>query len=598
MEIPDVAQTRATGALTAALGEHKKTFLAIAIFTAVINLLILTPSLYMLQVYDRVLPSRNVMTLLMLSLIALSLYGLSGLLDYLRSMIIIRLSNRFDLQLNTRVYQAACTHARHSGVDAQASRALSDLTTLRQFLTGNALFAFFDAPWFPLYLLVIFLFNRWMGLFALAGASLLIALAFLNQRLTRQPLAQASQAAMQSRIDAQTALRSSETLHAMGMLPALQARWYAIHLTFLRQQSLASERAALISALTKAVRLALQSAALGLGGWLTIAGDITPGMMIAGSILMGRVLAPIEQVIAAWKPWRGALAAWRRLEQLLKAHPAPPPRLSLPPPTGVLTVERISTAVLNAAGVPVLQQISFALQPGDVLGIVGPSAAGKSTLARLLVGGGELQEGVIRLDDADLHQWDKTALGRYIGYLPQNIDLLPGSVADNIARFQRADDETIVRAARLAGVHELILRLPQGYDTVIGPGNHSLSGGEKQRIGLARALYGDPVLIVLDEPGASLDEAGERALLQTLHQLRRQQKTVLVITHRAAQLAATTKLLVLTAGKCQAFGPTQTVLTQLSQLQARPGRPPAPAAPAPVPADESAVTTAAHAEVN
>ncbi|HFD2062326.1 TPA: type I secretion system permease/ATPase [Serratia marcescens] len=553
-EIADVIRTRS------------KVFWTVGIFTAFINLLMLVPSIYMLQVYDRVLPSRNEITLLMLTLIMLGMFGMMSLLEYVRSMVVIRIGSQLDMRLNTRVYTAAYEANLKNG-SSDAGQMLSDLTNLRQFLTGSALFAFFDAPWFPIYLLVIFLFNPWLGLFALVGALLLIALAVINEMVSKKPLAEASKLSIMSGTLASTNLRNAEVIEALGMLPNLKRRWFGLHQRFLNSQRIASERASRVTSITKFVRMSLQSLVLGLGGWLAIDGHITPGMMIAGSILMGRTLAPIEQVINVWKSYSAAKLSYGRLVKLLETHPQRGTGMSLPRPEGVLAVEGVTATPPGSKGDAVLHNVTFAIQPGDVLGIIGPSASGKSTLARLLVGIWPVNEGIVRLDNADIYQWNKDELGPYIGYLPQDIELFAGTIAENIARFNDIDSEKVIEAAKLAGVHELILRFPNGYDSVLGNGGAGLSGGQKQRIGLARALYGDPSLVVLDEPNSNLDDAGEKALNQAIMFLKQRNKTVVLITHRTNLLSMTSKLLLLVNGNVNAFGPTQQVLQALANAQ-------------------------------
>ncbi|MBD2784888.1 type I secretion system permease/ATPase [Xenorhabdus sp. DI] len=560
--------------ITDVIRARSKVFWTIGLFTAFINLLMLVPSIYMLQVYDRVLPSSNEMTLLMLTLITLGMFAIMGGLEYIRSMVVIRIGNQFDICLNQRVYTASYESNLKNG-STDAGQMLNDLAIIRQFLTGNALFAFFDAPWFPIYLCVIFLFNSYLGLLALVGAMVLIFLAVLNQWLSKSSLAEASQLSLRSANLASTNLRNAEVIEALGMLPALRHRWFGLHERFLNFQRIASERVASITALTKTVRLALQSLILGLGGWLAIKGNITPGMMIAGSILMGRALSPIEQLIQAWKSWSAARLSWQRLDRLLQAQPERKNSMSLPPPKGSLLLEHVSAmppGIMHVAqnqaskNTPyVLQNLNFALNSGEVLGIIGPSASGKSTLARLLVGIWPTQKGVVRLDGADIYQWNKDELGASIGYLPQDIELFAGTIAENIARFHNADPEKIIEAAKKAGVHELVLNLEHGYDTVIGASGIGLSGGQKQRIGLARALYGNPSLVVLDEPNSNLDDLGEKALNRAITQLRDQGKTVVVITHRPSLLSQTSKILLLVQGEMKMFGTSQKVMAALSQ---------------------------------
>jgi len=557
-----------------ALLAYRRVFRTIGVFSMLINLLMLVPSIYMLQVYDRVLPSRNGITLLMLTLIMLVMTGMSSALDYVRSFIVIRIGGKLDMHLNSRVYTAAFeTNLKQRGVSA--GQALNDLTTIRQFVTGNALFAFFDAPWFPIYLIVIFIFNVWLGVFATVGSAILVALAIINERVSRRPLAEAQQLSIRSSQLATSNLRNAEVIESMGMLPNLMARWAALNSGFLARQAEASEKAALVSNVTKFFRMALQSAVLGVGALLAIQGTISPGMMIAGSILMGRALSPLEMVIGTWRQWSSAKGAYERLVDLLDNNPARRIGMTLPAPHGRLSLEGVSAAPPGGR-VAVLHGISLNIPSGEVVGVIGPSASGKSTLARLMVGVWPAAVGTVRLDGADIYQWNKDQLGPHIGYLPQDIELFGGSIAENIARFGQIDSVQIIEAAKLAGVHDMILHLPKGYDTLIGESGSGLSGGQKQRIGLARALYGNPSLIVLDEPNSNLDELGEVALKLAIDQLRLAGKTVILITHRTSILAATTSLLLLVEGQLKMYGPTAHVLAAL-----QPAANTAQAAPAP-----------------
>lgn len=553
--------------ILAALAACRRGFVSVGAFSAVINLLMLAPALYMLQVYDRVLASGNHMTLVMLTLMVLGLYAFMGLLEWVRSLVVIRLGAQIDQQLGARIYDATFDASLRVGRGSSA-QPLNDLTSLRQFATGNALFALFDAPWFPLYLAVLFLFHPWLGWLALGGAALLLALTWANQWLTRASLAEAGQLAIQATQAAGSHLRNAEATEAMGMLARLRQRWQGEHGRFLHLQNRASEQGAAFSAAAKGVRLALQSLMLGLGALLAVDGQITAGMMIAGSILAGRVLAPLDQLINAWKQWSGAQQAYQRLCDLLRAQPPRASGMSLPAPRGALRVEQLS-ACTPGSRTPVLAGVSFALEPGQRLVVLGPSGCGKSSLARLLVAAQMPLAGKVRLDGADLQQWDKDALGPHLGYLPQDVQLFAGSIAENIARFAEVEADKVVAAAQMAGVHELILRLPQGYDTRLGEGGAGLSGGQKQRIGLARAVYGLPSLIVLDEPDANLDEAGEQALLAALDRLREQGRTLVLVSHRPALLKGADQLLLLRGGQMQAFGPATRVLQELQQA-ARP----------------------------
>lgn len=575
-----------------ALLSYRRVFRTIGAFSMLINLLMLVPSLYMLQVYDRVLPSRNGVTLAMLSLIMMGMYGMISALEYVRSFIVIRIGAKLDMHLNKRVYTAAFeTNLKQQGVNAGQS--LNDLTTIRQFVTGNALFAFFDAPWFPIYLIVIFIFNVWLGVFSLLGSALLVVLAIANERVSRRPLSEATTLSIRSTSLATSNLRNAEVIEAMGMLPDLMARWSVLNAGFLSRQADASEKAALVGNVTKFVRLTLQSLVLGLGALLAIDGKVSPGMMIAGSILMGRALSPLETVIAVWRQWSSAKSAYERLVDLLDSNPERRIGMSLPAPSGRMTLEGVSAAPPGGR-VAVLQGLSFSIEAGDVVGVIGPSASGKSTLARLLVGAWPAAVGTVRLDGADIYQWDKDQLGPHIGYLPQDIELFGGSIAENIARFGQIDSQLVIEAAQLAGVHDMILRLPQGYDTLVGDAGAGLSGGQKQRIGLARALYRNPALIVLDEPNSNLDEIGEAALKLAIDRLRAAGKTVVLITHRTSIIAATTKLLLLVEGQLRLFGETSQVL---AALQKAPAQQPQPAASA-TPSSNHQTATADAAEAS
>jgi len=554
--------------LDAVLGGFRRVFVRVGVLSLVINLLMLAPSLYMLQVYDRVLTSRNDVTLIMLTVIILGLYGLMGLLEWVRSHILIRLGTRLDTELNLRVFGASFQRGlrRQGGSPAQA---LQDLTTLRQFVAGNGTFAFFDAPWAPIYLLVITLVHPWLGLFSLVGMLVLTGLALANEWATHKPLEEAGKQSMGAQLYAANSLRNAEAIEAMGMLPDLQKRWLERQHRFLALQSLASERGSNISSITKAVRITFQSLILGLGAFLAIRGEITPGSMIAASILMGRALAPVELLIGVWKQWLAAQSAYGRLKKLLYDFPARPPAMPLPAPLGHLDLENV-TAVPPGSTTPVLRGLALRIRAGDAVGVIGPSAAGKSSLARLLVGVWPPAAGHVRLDGADISSWDKRELGPHIGYLPQGVELFDGTIAENIARFGEENSESIVAAAKMAGVHDMILHLPQGYNSQAGVDGAALSAGQRQRVALARALYGEPKLVVLDEPNSNLDEAGEMALAQAIQTLKQRGVTVVVITHRSNILAVVDKLICLQEGALAAYGPRDQVLEHLRNPKGNP----------------------------
>lgn len=549
--------------LAEVLFSFRKAFYTAGLFSMFINVLGLVPSIYMLQVYDRVLQSRNVTTLVMLTLILLVFYTILGMLELARSKLLIRVGAQLDVKLNDRVFVASFEqNLKRAG--GNAGQALNDLTNIRQFLTGNGLFAFFDAPWAPVYLLVIFMFSPWLGGFALLSAIALFSLAWATEMATRKPLAEAAMTAASAGNFATNNLRNAEVIEAMGMLDNLKRRWLVRQLKFLSLQSEASDKAAVISATTKATRIAVQSLMLGGGALLVIDGAMTPGSMIAGSILLGKALGPVELAIGIWKQLLSARTAYHRLEGLLQNNPVRDAGMSLPRPQGKLLVEGV-TATPPGTQTVVLKQVGFAVSAGEVVGVIGPSASGKSTLARLMVGVWPTVAGKVRLDGADVFSWNKQRLGPAVGYLPQDIELFEGSIAENIARFGQVDSDKVVEAAQLAGVHEMILRFPKGYDTPIGEGGSSLSGGQRQRIGLARAMYGNPAFVVLDEPNSNLDEIGEAALVRAVLELKRRGTTVMLITHRTSILAAVDKLLLLVEGAVQLYGPRDQVLQAIQQ---------------------------------
>jgi ATP-binding cassette, subfamily C, bacterial exporter for protease/lipase len=556
--------------LAQALSSCKGAFKTVGFFSAMINLMLLVPSLYMLQVYDRVLASHNQTTLLMLTIMVLGAFAFMSMLEFVRSFVLIRVGAKLDMALNQRIYTAAFEqNLKKAG--GNAGQALQDLTTVRQFVTGNALFAFFDAPWFPFYLVVIFLFNSSLGVFALCGTIALIALAYANEVASKKQMLEAGNMAIAAGNLATNNLRNAEVIEAMGMLPNLMARWYKLHGRFLQLQAQASEKTAIIAAMTKFFRVSLQSLILGFGALLVLDGKITGGMMIVSSILMGRTLSPVEQLIGVWKTWGSTRAAYQRLSELLAANPPRHTGMALPKPQGRISVEAV-TAGPPGSNLAVIKNLSFAIVPGDVLGIIGPSGSGKSTLARLLVGVWPSAMGTVRLDGADLYQWNKDELGPHIGYLPQDIELFGGTVSENIARYGEMDAGKVIEAAKRAAVHDIILQLPQGYDTVLGDGGAGLSGGQKQRIGLARAMYDDPSLLVLDEPNSNLDDAGEQALVAAMVDFRTRSKTVVLITHRTSAIGVTNKLLLLQGGVAHMFGPTAEVLTELTTAAQRPAQ--------------------------
>ncbi|WP_028696704.1 type I secretion system permease/ATPase [Pseudomonas cremoricolorata] len=547
--------------IDAALLRYRRLFGVLALFSGVINLLMLVPSIYMMQVFDRVLTSRNETTLLMLSLILLGFFALSCALEWVRGQVMIRMSAGLDTHLGERVFDAAFERSlkEHSANPAQV---LSDLNAIRQFVTGPGLIALFDAPWLPLYIIATFLFHPWLGVFTVIGSLILAALALWNELSTRKSMAEANRLSVASSSYVNSTLHNAEVIQALGMLGPLRKRWFNVQQRVIVEQGRASDRSARIAALSRFVRMTWQSLALGLGAILVIENQISAGVMIAVSVLLGRAMAPAEALIGSWKQMGNAKSSYARLNRLLAEFPKAAPRMPLPPPSGALTLERL---VVTPPGQqkPAINGVTLALAKGEVLAVVGPSASGKSSLARAMVGIWPARQGSVRLDGAEIGQWSRQALGPHLGYLPQDIELFDGSIAENIARFGEVEADKVIAAAQLAGIHPMILQLPNGYDTLLGSGGLGLSGGQKQRIGLARALYGKPALVVLDEPNSNLDDAGELALVQAVRQLKADGCTVVLVTHRPSVLAAVDKLLFLRDGVQHLFGPRDQVLKTL-----------------------------------
>ncbi|MDQ7914283.1 type I secretion system permease/ATPase [Pseudomonas sp. 102515] len=549
-----------------ALADCKSSFIAVGFFGFFINILLLAPSFYMLEVYDRVVSSRSVTTLVMLTILIIILMSTYGALEWVRSRIMIRVSAQLDLKLGPRVFEASFKQALYSNGARSSAQPISDLAGLRQFLTGSGLFAFFDVPWLPIYIGVMFFFHPWFGWLTLVGALVAIALALANEKATGKRLAEANREQVSVLNITSKGLRNAEVVESMGMQGHLRDRWRKHSFAVLALQGRASELGGTVSNVSRTWRLLLQSFVLGLGAYLVINNEITPGLMTAASLLVGRALAPVDQMIGNWKGFVAAREQYARLNEIFKNVPPTPERMSLPAPKGDLLVEQIVVTPPGAHG-PVLKGISFRAPPGASVGVLGASAAGKSTLARALLGIWPAQSGKVRLDGADMFQLDRAAVGPYLGYLPQDIELFEGSIGENIARFGEVDAAKVVEAAQMAGVHEMILRLPQGYDTVIGAHGGVLSGGQRQRIGLARALYGDPKLVILDEPNSNLDDVGERALGEALIKLKQKGTTLFIITHRVSALAYVDNLLVLSEGQIVMSGARDQVLAQLKAQQ-------------------------------
>lgn len=541
----------------------KRLFYWLLFFTAVINFILLVPALYMFQIYDSVLTTRSFETLLMLTLIALFFFVISGFLNYFRSQILIYVSEELDERLSSRTFQATLEAVLKTG-SISPSQAFNDLTTLRQFLTGAPILAFLDAPFTLIYLAVIFIIHPYLGIFALFSGLVAFFLTIYSERVSRRGIQEANRFFQQSQNFLNANLRNVEVIEAMGMGKQVYQKWRTLYDKMKLFQFEASHKAGKIDSLVRSVRISSQSLILGLGAYLAIQDKITPGMMIMGSILMGRALSPIDLVVSTFRQFISARQSYFRLKELYLSYPPPRQRLPLPIPKGYLEVENLYV-VPPGAKKEVLKGITFKVNPGELVVIIGPTASGKSTLAKTIVGVWSPALGSVKLDGAELSLYHKEHLGSYIGYLPQDIELFSGTIAENIARFGEIKMDLVVRASMIAGVHEMILALPEGYETEIGEGGSFLSGGQRQRLALARALYGDPLLIVLDEPNSNLDEEGEKALINALLFLKKAGKTILVISHKMNILSLADKLLVLNQGLMRYFGPTKEVLNLLYQ---------------------------------
>jgi ATP-binding cassette subfamily C exporter for protease/lipase len=555
-------------ALTSTLWGFRREFFLVGIFSMVANVLMLSPTLYMLQVYDRVLASRSELTLVAMSLLTLFLFAVMGFAEWLRSRLLVRSGVRLDEQLSTQVFNASFeAHLSQSG--AAPSRAFGDLIQIRQFLTGNGIFAFFDAPWTPIYMAVLFFLHPWLGVLGMVFALILAALAGLGHRHTLAPSEEAAKANAEAGSFLQSKLRNAEVLESMGMIRNLQARWNERHQNYLNRNSEAQQLTHRITAYSKFIRYSQQSLALGVGALLVIDGQLSPGGMIAANVLMSRALAPIDMIVGSWRQFIGMRAAFARLEQLLLDFSPRDPAFKRVSPSGSVSLNQVF-AMAPGRTDPILKDVNVNVLAGTVTAVLGPSGSGKSTLARVLVGIWPDVTGDVLLDDLPVSGWNRIELGPHIGYLPQDVELLEGSIAENIARFGEVDPQQVIAAAQSAGLHEMILRFPKGYDTPIGEAGNLLSGGQRQRIGLARAIYGNPMLIVLDEPNANLDDAGEAALFKTVQELKGKGKTVFLITHRPGAIAVADMLLILQNGYVQEHGTRDAVVAALQRKASAP----------------------------
>jgi ATP-binding cassette subfamily C exporter for protease/lipase len=563
--------------LTQTLWSFRREFLVVGLFSLVANLLMLTPTLYMLQVFDRVMVSRSDLTLYALSLVALFLFAVMAFSEWARSRLLVRAGVKLDERLNDRIFNASFEAALNRA-GRNPARGFADLVHLRQFLTGNGIFAFFDAPWSPIYLLVIFLMHPMLGWLATVFAAILAGLAYLNHRLTLESTAKVLETAGQVNTYVHAKLRNAEVIEAFGMLNHLRRRWLNRESQHLHAASTSQELGQWLQSFSKFVRLSQQSLMLGAGALLVVNGELTTGGMIAANVLMSRALAPIDLITSTWKSFIAARTAFESLEKLLSANPERSTRTVHPTPEGHMRIENL-IATVPGRQQPILKSLTADFPAGEVVGIIGPSGSGKSTLARALVGIWPGREGRVLLDGEPIESWERSELGPHVGYLPQDIELLEGTIAENIARFGALDSDKVIAAAKRTGVHDMILRFPRGYDTEMGVAGGMLSGGQRQRIGLARALYGDPAVVVLDEPNANLDDLGEAALVETLKYLKGEGKTVFLITHRMNIIGAVDRILVLVEGQIRLYGTRAEVLAALHPAAAHP--PATTAAPQP-----------------
>lgn len=567
--------------LAAALAACRSSYMGVAVFTAVLNVLYLTGSFFMLQIYDRVLPSHSVPTLVGLCILAVILYGFQAILEIVRNRVLVRIAGGLAETLDDRVYQLVIKLPLRAPAMAGVEPA-RDLDQIRTFMSGGGPAALFDLPWLPLYLGICYLFHPWLGITATVGALILVAVTIVTEFKLRQPSLELSMLAGRRNSLAEASRRNSEALHAMGMVGRIAATWRDYTRQYLAAHRRSADITGGLGALSRVLRMALQSAVLAVGAYLVIQQQATAGIIIAGSILAARALAPVEIVISQWRVFVGARQSWYRLNNLLARLPADRALMALPKPAKSLAVEALSVAPPGTNNV-VVQDIAFGLKAGQGLGIIGPSASGKSTLVRALVGVWFAVRGKVRIDGATLDQWSPEALGEHVGYLPQDMELFAGTVAQNIARLDPdPSSEKVIAAAQAAGVHELILGLPNGYETQMGEGGTALSAGQRQRVGLARALYGEPFLVVLDEPNSSLDHEGDEALTRAILGIRARGGIAVVVAHRPSALAGVDQLLVMRGGRQQAFGPKDTVLREVMQAAAPAGSPAAVLRPAPV----------------
>ncbi|HUD86295.1 MAG TPA: type I secretion system permease/ATPase [Xanthobacteraceae bacterium] len=558
-------QPPASSELAAALAACRRAFIAIAAFSGMSNLLMLTGALFMLEVYDRVLPSRSVPTLVALLILAAGLYACQGVIDLIRSRILVRIGNSLDESMSMRVYDAIVRLPLKTGAKGDTTQPIRDLDTVRGFLSGIGPVALLDLPWMPVYLIICFLFHPYIGLAALFGAVILVTLTVFTELMTRRPTRSATQFAAARNALMEASRRNAEAITAMGMVGRIAARWSELNRKYVASSQRASDVGGGLGAISKVLRLMLQSVILAVGAWLVINQQSTPGIIIAGSILGGRALAPVDLAIANWRGFVSARQSWQRLSRLLAHLPPPAQPMPLQPPVRSIVVQQAAVTAPGEQKI-ICQDVNFSLAGGKALGVIGPTASGKSSLARMLVGVWTPVRGTIRLDGATIDQWAPEALGRHIGYLPQDVELFPGNVAQNISRFEDPPDpDAVLAAAQAAGVHDLIVNLPQGYETNVGDHGNALSAGQAQRIALARALYRDPFLVVLDEPNSNLDAEGDEALTQAILGIRARGGIAVVVAHRPSAIAGVDYILVMGKGRQQQFGAKEEILNRVIQ---------------------------------
>lgn len=556
-------KTTEVSELQKAMRSIRKTFIHVGIYSFFINLLMLAAPIYMLAVYDVVMPSQSLDTLFVVTLAILIFFIGGAVLEHVRSRALVHASNHLDAHLNKKVFDAALDLAA-SDPKQRNAEPLRDFNTIKTFMSSPAAIALFDAPWFPIYISLMFFFDSVYGWYGIGATVVVMILTYLNEKMTKKKIEHANNIFRKTMNTLNDTTKNIEVIEALGMRKALYRNWMKKHYQYLEHNMEASDVASMFNNASKSFRTTASSMMYGIGALLVISGRISPGMIIAGAVLLGRALAPISQLVGSWKSIVNARQSYRRLNELLERYEGEKEKLSLPAPKGRIACENVMVRPPHTEK-PVLKGINLLIQPGECVGVIGPSASGKSTLVRTLLGLWKPFNGHVRIDGADVDQYNRDELGRYIGYLPQDIELFDGTVAENISRFRENDPDKIIEAAKMSGTHEMILRLPHGYETQVGPGAVQLSGGQKQRIGLARALYGRPRIVILDEPNSNLDDAGEYALMMAMRTLKENGSTVLFVTHKRNLLALADRIFVLKDGSIALAGPKNEVLERLNQ---------------------------------